>query len=238
MPTPWLSWPERLAATRCSATSCASASLLPMARAARRTRSVSWCGGDVRHVVAARLRQPRLAAGPRCYQSPRPAEKCPVGSIRQAACPPVGPIGGVGIGRGGQQLPDGARPGREDAGVDRLGLVEVDRASAGIGDHGAGFVQQQDRGGDVPVMRAPPGQIAVEAAGRDQRQLVGERAQRAEGARSGSATRRSRRRLSKRLATMLAPPARLATALARIGAPLRMAPSPAPASNSSSVAGL
>ena len=49
----------------------------------------------------------------------------------------------------------------------------------------AGLGQQQDGSGDVPIVGPAPGQIAVESAGRDQGQLVGERAQGAQRRRSG-----------------------------------------------------
>src|SRR3954447_10732366 len=74
MPTPWLSCPARLARTRWSATSAASAASLPMRRAIRVVTACSACGESVgtdgflyvglRHNMACPMRQNHLCPAP------------------------------------------------------------------------------------------------------------------------------------------------------------------------------
>ena len=95
----------------------------------------------------------------------------------QAACETVGAVGCVGGGRGRQQLRMQRRRGGEDTRMHGLRLVEPEGAAGSIGDLGPGLDQQQDGRGDVPVVGAPPGEVAVIPTGRHQGQLVGNRAQ-------------------------------------------------------------
>ena len=52
----------------------------------------------------------------------------------KAAGPAVGPVGRVGVGRGGEELWVEGGSGGQDAGMNGIGLIELDRASTGISD--------------------------------------------------------------------------------------------------------
>jgi hypothetical protein len=69
---------------------------------------------------------------------------------------------------------------RGRGGGNELGAVDIDRAAVHVGDHAAGFLHQQDRGGDVPDF-CRGGPIAVKPAGRQITQVQCRRAHPASG---------------------------------------------------------
>src|SRR5918995_1799859 len=70
MPTPWLSWPARLAATRCSATSSASPSALPPAFTM--ALMIRWSASGVARMTSLDLPQPH-DLGPAVHELAHPA---------------------------------------------------------------------------------------------------------------------------------------------------------------------